>query len=192
MDVQKGGLVSRTLFRWRLSLVCTFIVWGVMVAAGIIASLLPEPWRVLPAVLPAGAGLLIGVAAAHHWWTRGAVLIAAPLLAFGVYSLVEALRSVEGTRYHSNAVMFAIAGLGFGLALAVVVMTLASLGVIIGQRRGMRNAADLVDDAWSLAEGTPADGPRPLPFGPVNIPAGRLCTREPNGHQAVDPAYRRP
>ncbi len=186
--------MSREQFRWRLSLVCAFLVWGVMVVAGVIASLLPAPWRVLPAALPVAAVLLIGVAAGHHWWTRGAVLVAVPLLIVGVYGLVETFRSPDGARYHSYAVMYAIAGLGYGLALAVVAMALAGLGVIIGQRRHSRNrdAADLVDDTWSLAEGIPADGAAPLPFGPINLPAGRPYTRGPDGHQAADPTYRRP
>ena len=47
-------------------------------------------------------------------------------------------------------------------------------------------------DAWALAEGTPADGTGPLPFGPVNLPEGRPYTRGPDGHQAADPTYRRP
>lgn len=191
----------RERFRWRLATVCAFLVWVAIIVAGVIASLLPEPWRWLPAVLPAGVVVLIGVAAAHHWWTRGAFLIAAPLLVVGGYNLVEALRSTEGTRYHSYAVGFAIAGLGYGLALAAVAMMLAGLGVIIGQRRQgtARDAADLVadaahvvDDAWALAEGTPADGTGPLPFGPVNLPEGRPYTRGPDGHQAADPTYRRP
>jgi hypothetical protein len=181
--------------------VCAFFVWVAIIIAVVIASLLPAPWRMLPAVLPAGVVVLIGVWAAHHWWTRGALLIAAPLLVFGVYSLVEALRSAEGTRYHSYAVGFAIAGLEYGLALAVVAMALAGLGVIIGQRRRRpeRDAADLVadvahvvDGAWALAEGTPADGTGPLPFGPINLPEGRPYTRGPDGHLAADPVYRRP
>ena len=193
--------MNREWFRWRLSLVCAFLVWVAIVVAGIIASLLPAPWRVLPAVLPAGVVVLTGVAAAHHWWTRGAVLIAAPPLVVGVYNLVEALRSAEGTRYHSYAVGFAIAGLGYGLALAVVAVLLAGLGVILGQRRFLRerdaadlvaDAAHVVDDAWALAEGTPADGTGSLPFGPVNMPEGRPYTRGPDGHQAADPTYRRP
>jgi hypothetical protein len=67
------------------------------------------------------------------------------------------------------------------------------VGVIIGQRRQgkERDAADLVDDAWSLAEGTPADGSGPLPFGPVNLPERRPYTRGPDGHQAADSTYRR-
>jgi hypothetical protein len=184
----------RERFRWRLSLVCAFLVWVAIAIAGIIATVLPEPWRVLPAILPAGAVLLIGVAAAHHWWTRGALLIAAPLVTFGVYGLVEALRSPDGARYHSYAVGFAIAGIGYGLAFAVAAVALAGVGVIIGQRRQgkERDAADLVDDAWSLAEGTPADGSGPLPLGPINLPAGRPYTRGPDGHQAADPTYRRP
>ena len=191
----------RERFRWRLSLVCAFLVWVAIAAAGIIASLLPEPWRVLPAVLPAGVVVLIGVAAANHWWTRGSLLVAAPLVAFGVYGLVEALRSAEGTRYHSYAVGFAIAGLSYGLALAVVTVLLAGLGVVIGQRRypRERDAVDLVEEAagvvdgvWALAEGTPADGSGPLPFGPSNLPEGRPYARGPDGHQAADPTYRRP
>ena len=73
----------RERFRWRLSLVCTLLVWVAIATAGIIASLLPEPWRALPAVLPAGIVVLIGVVAANHWWTRGALLIATPLVTFG-------------------------------------------------------------------------------------------------------------
>ena len=142
-----GDLMSRDWSRWRLGLLYTIIVWVSIVLAAIIAVSLPEPWGVLPALLPAAAILLIGVVAADHWWTRGAVLIAVPPLIFGVYSVIEVLRSTEGTRYHSYAVMFALAGLGYGLALGIVAMALAGLGVIIGQRRGERDAADLVSDA---------------------------------------------
>lgn len=143
---------------WGLSLVCAFLVWVSIVIAGIIASLLPEAWRLLPAVFPVAVVVLIGLGAADHWWTWGALLSAAPLLAFGVYSLVEALRSTEDTRYHSYAVGFAIAGLGYGLALAVVAVALAALGVIIGQRRNPRgrDVTDLVEDAWAPPQGKPA------------------------------------
>lgn len=182
--------MSGERFRWRLSLAGAILVWAAVAIAGVIASVLPEPWRVLPAVLPAGVVVLIGVAAAQHWWTWGALLIAAPVFGFGVYSLVEALRSPEGTRYHSYAVGFAIAGIGYGLALAVVAVSLAGIGVIIGQRRRVRHAADLVDDAWALAGGTPGDGSGPRLLGPVNLPAGRLSTRGPDSHPAADSSSR--
>lgn len=126
--------MNPTTFRLLLSLVCVFIVWGTMILAGFMASLLPDGWRLLPVVLPVGVIVLVGAAAAHHWWTWGSSLIAAPLVAFGMYSLVEALRSPDGTRYHSYAVGFAAAGIGYGLALAVLAMALAGLGVVIGQR----------------------------------------------------------
>lgn len=154
----------RAEFRWGLSLACAVIVWVMTGVAAVMVSLLPEPWRWIPVALPVGAVLLIGVVVARHWWTRGAWLIAAPLLGFGVYSLVETLRSADDARYHSYAVMFTIIGLGYGLALAVVATALAGLGVVIGQRRQVRNAAALVDDAWSLGEGgeqpTPPTGDR--------------------------------
>lgn len=149
----------RAEFRWGLSLACAVIVWVVIGVAAVMVSLLPEPWRWLPVALPVGAVLLIGVVAARHWWTRGAWLIAAPLIGFGVYSLVEALRSAADARYHSYAVMFTIIGLGYGLALAVAATVLAGLGVVIGQRRQVRDAADLVDNAWALEDGQTAADP---------------------------------
>ena len=145
--------MSRDWSRWRLGLLYTIIVWVSIVLAAIIAVSLPEPWGVLPALLPAAAILLIGVVVADHWWTRGAVLIAAPPLIFGVYSLIQMFRSTEGTCYHSYAVGFAIAGLGYGLALGIVAMALAGLGVIIGQRRAERDVADLVSDAAEIVDG---------------------------------------
>lgn len=145
--------MSRDWSHWRLALLYTIIVWVAIILAVAVAVSRPEPWGVLPALLPAAAILLIGVVVADHWWTRGAVLIAVPPLVFGVYSLIEALRSTEGTRYHSYAVMFALAGLGYGLALGIVAMALAGLGVIIGQRREEREAAELISDAAEIVDG---------------------------------------
>ena len=126
--------MNRTQPRLLLTLSCVFVVWAAILLAGVIASLLPGQWHLLSAVLPVMVIVLIGVTAAHHWWTFGSSLIATPLVAFGVYCLAEALRTPDGTRYHSYAVGFAIAGLSYGLALAVVAMALAGLGVVIGKR----------------------------------------------------------
>ena len=135
--------MSRTPSRLLLTLGCVFVVWAAILLAGVIAPLLPGQWRAMSAVVPVMVVVLIGVTAAHHWWTWGSSLIATPLAAFGLYCLVEALRSPDGTRYHSYAVGFAIAGLGSGLALAVVAMALAGLGVVIGKRLHRKDRDDV-------------------------------------------------
>ena len=156
---------------WRyllLSLVRASVVWGAILLAGIIASFLPGEWRALPILLPLIVIVCIGMAAAHHWRTWGSLLIPLPLVVFGLYCLVEVFRSPPGTRYHSYAVGFAIAGLVYGLALGVVVLALTGLGVVLGQRRQRwarsdlvsAGGADLLAGSWALGEGTAADGAR--------------------------------
>lgn len=146
--------MSRRAFRWRLSLLCMFIVWSLAFFSMIISSSLPEGWRMLLVILPAGTVLFIGILAANHWWTRSAALLAWPFLAVGVVSLVDTLGSIDGTQYDSSSAHNTMASLGFGIVFAIVTVALASLGVDIGQRLygTNRDDIDLVRDAVDLLE----------------------------------------
>ncbi|MFT4040737.1 MAG: hypothetical protein QM692_21330 [Thermomicrobiales bacterium] len=119
------------------SILLALLVWGIGLASAFVATHVPrgDEHYGLTIIPPALAVFLIGVWAANHWWTRGALLIAVPPVVYLVFLFRCALALQESA---PGAFARGIAGilvLGIcAMVATVAAVVVAALGVWFGRR----------------------------------------------------------